>query len=269
MGDEEGVHCGITPEGTSAPYEMDESPHEEILAELKPSPQVSSITLVVQDHQIPADRTSLATVSNFFKALFAHKFRDSCEPVLLLDASGEMGLTAQAVQMLALYARTKQLNISCSTAVQIFIAADALDVELVRRDAEMYLGQVFLQKENFTTLWKMSRQFYMKILETFMDNLILENFGWFSMSSTGSLNIYLKQWNLDKLGAALLNSKFRQCSEEQVFQAVVSYCRSLGCESNQGLDILAPGLYKSCSSYLRFLNSVPRTLSYQPRFRTN
>ncbi|XP_023338802.1 kelch-like protein 15 [Eurytemora carolleeae] len=235
----------------------------------KPVTADKSITLVVQDHQISADRTCLATVSNFFKALFAHRFRDSLEPVLLLDSSGEMGLTAEAVKVLALYSETKQLNICTSTAVQIFIAADALDVQLVRHDAELFLGQVFLHKENFTTLWKMSRQFYMKILESFLDNLILENFGWFSISGTCSLNLYLKQWNLDKLGSALLNSRFRHCSEEQIFQAVVSYCRSLSGGSSQGLDILAPGLYKSCSSYLRFLNSVPRTLSYTPGFRSS
>ena len=59
----------------------------------------NGIILVVQGQQIPADRGSLATVSKFFRALFKHKFRDSTEPVLCLDASGEMGLTVQAVKV--------------------------------------------------------------------------------------------------------------------------------------------------------------------------
>ena len=59
--------------------------------------------------------------------------------------------------MLASFSETKKLDISGSTAVQIFIAADALDVERVRRDAETFLGQSILRKENFIDLWKMSR----------------------------------------------------------------------------------------------------------------
>lgn len=224
----------------------------------------SGITLVVQGHSISADRVSLATISKFFKALFQPRFRDSCEPVLSLDSSGEMGLTVQAVKVLTLYAETRKLDICGNTAIPIFIAADALDAENIRKDAETYMGRFLLQKENFTDLWKLSRQFYMKILESFMDNLVLENFGWFS--GHHSLHVYLRQWNLDKLSAALLQTKFRNCSEEQIFQAVVSYCRGLGNQSS-GLDTLAPGLYKSCGNYLRFVHSVPRTLKYQPMLK--
>jgi len=219
------------------------------------------ITLVVQGHSISADRVALATISKFFKALFQPRFKDSCEPVLSLDSSGEMGLTAEAVKVLTLYAKTRKLDISGNTAIQIFIAADALDAENIRRHAETYMGRFLLQKENFGDLWKLSRQFYMKILESFMDNLVLENFGWFS--DNYSLPLYLRQWNIDQLSTALLQTKFRNCSEEQIFKAVVSYCRGLGNQSS-GLDTLAPGLYKSCGNYLRFVQSVPRTVKYQP-----
>jgi len=222
------------------------------------------ITLVVQGREILADRGSLATTSKFFNALFKHGFRDSCEPVLSLDASGEMGLTAEAVKVLALYSQTRKLEICGNTAVQIFIAADALDAENIRRDAETYLGRFILQKDNFIYLWKMSRQFYMKILETFLDNLLLDNFGWFSDNLSPPL--YMKQWDIDKLSSALLQTKFRNCSEEQIFQAVICYCRGLGNQS-KGLDLLAPGLYKSCANYLRFVQSVPRTLTYHPSFK--
>jgi len=220
-----------------------------------------AIVLVVQGHEIHAEREALATISNFFRALFQHRFRDSCLPTLLLDTSGEMGLTVQAVQVLASFSETKKLDISGSTAVQIFIAADALDVERVRRDAETFLGQSILRKENFIDLWKMSRHFYMKILESFMDSLVLENFGWFSEHL--SPRMYIKQWNIEKLSNALLQSKFKHCSEEQIFQAVIRYCKALGSQSNS-FEVLAPGLYKSCGNYLRFVQSVPRTLNYHP-----
>lgn len=217
--------------------------------------------LVVQGHKIPAHRGSLATVSNFFKALFKHQFRDSREPILCLDSSGEMGLTVQAIKVLTMFSETKKLEICGNTAIQIFIAADALDVAKVRVESETYLGQFILQKENFIPLWKMTRQFYMKILESFMDSLVLENFGWFSEHLSPKL--YIKQWDIQKLSNALLQSRFKNCSEEQVFQAVISYCKWLGNQS-QCLEMLAPGLYKSCNNYLRFLQSVPRTLTYRP-----
>lgn len=219
------------------------------------------ITLVVQGHQIPADRDALATTSNFFRALFSHKFRDSREPVLCLDSSGEMGLTVHAVKVLAMYAETKKLDISGNTAIPIFIAADALDAESIRHYAETYLGESILQKENFTYLWKLSRQFYMKILEEYLDSLVLDNFGWFSDAAFSRQ--YMKQWNLEKLKHALLYSKFRNCSEEQIFQAVMNYCRSLG-NQTQGLEVLAPGLYRSCANYLRYIQSVPRSITYCP-----
>jgi len=224
------------------------------------------IVLVVQGHQIPAHRGSLATVSKFFRALFQHRFRDSREPVLCLDASGEMGLTVTAVKVLTMFSETKQLEICGNTAVQIFIAADALDVAAVRDDAETYLGQFMLQKDNFIPLWKLSRQFYMKILESFMDCLVLENFGW--CTDYLSPRSYIKQWDITKLSLALHANRFRNCSEEQVFQAVVNYCRGLKEDQNKGLDLLAPGLTKSCANYLRYLQSVPRSLAFPPPGRS-
>ena len=47
------------------------------------------IVLVVQGRRISvSDRTALATVSKFFRALFSHKFEDSSAPVLHLDTGG-------------------------------------------------------------------------------------------------------------------------------------------------------------------------------------
>ena len=58
------------------------------------------IVLVVQGRRISvSDRTALATVSKFFRALFSHKFEDSSAPVLHLDTGGEMGLTVAAVRV--------------------------------------------------------------------------------------------------------------------------------------------------------------------------
>jgi len=219
------------------------------------------ITLVVQGEQISADRQSLALTSNFFKALFKHKFRDSQDSVLSLDSSGQMGLTVHAVKVLAMYSETKKLDISGTTAIPIFIAADALDAESIREDAEMYVGQFILQKQNFTYLWRLSRQFYMKILVQYLDGLVCDNFGWFT--SAYFSRHYMKQWSLDKLKHALLNSKFKNCSEEQIFQAVMSYCRNLG-DQTEGLEMLAPALSRSCSNYLRYIQSVPRGLTYTP-----
>ena len=51
------------------------------------------------------------------------------------------------------------------------------------------------------------RQFYMKILDEYLDNLVLDNFGWFSDSIFS--RHYMKQWNLEKLKNALLYSKFK------------------------------------------------------------
>ena len=69
--------------------------------------------------------------------------------MLHLDLGGEMGLTAAAgifwstsnswiiycsiaVEILAEFARTRHLEVTPMTAVQLFIAADALDVEGAR-----------------------------------------------------------------------------------------------------------------------------------------
>lgn len=218
------------------------------------------VVLVVQGRHIPAHRRTLALVSNFFKALFRHKFEDSNKAVLVLDTSGEMGLTDTAIQVLTTFAQTGRLEICVDTAVQIFIAADALDVESARVEAEGYLGSRLLSKESFPTFWHMTRQFHMKILQTFLDRLVLENFGWFS--STQSVMVpYLSQWELEKISTLLLQKQFKNCSEEQVFQAVVSYCRYKG--QSTSLETLIPGLYKSCSAYLRYIQSVPRTLTYR------
>ena len=48
-------------------------------------------------------------------------------------------------KVLTMFSETKQLEICGKTAVQIFIAADALDVAAVRDNAETYLGQFMLQ----------------------------------------------------------------------------------------------------------------------------
>ena len=94
-------------------------------------------------------RSSLAVVSKFFRALFSHKFEDSHKAVLHLDSGGEMGLTVAAVQTLAEFAETKQVRMppEHSSAVQVFIAADALDVEQAREAAETYLGSHMLRPD--------------------------------------------------------------------------------------------------------------------------
>ena len=59
------------------------------------------IILIVEDKQITVQRSSIALVSKFFKALFTHEFLDSHKSVLHLDRGGEMGLTGDAVQVTA------------------------------------------------------------------------------------------------------------------------------------------------------------------------
>lgn len=93
----------------------------------------------------------------------------------------------------------------------------------------------------------MSKVFHMKILESFLDDLALRNFGWFF--SNVSLS-YLSQWDLDKFGSALVDRRFQNCDEETVFNAVVCYCRSKS-NSTESFELLAPGLQKSCGIYLR------------------
>merc|ERR1712179_226085 len=201
--------------------------------------------LVVQGRRIQVDRASLALVSKFFKALFSHQFEDSRAPVLHLDAGGEMGLIVAAVK--------------------IFIAADALDVAIARESAETFLGSNMLKTETntFLSFWQMSQIFHMKILEQFLDDLCVNNFGWFctSLGRGGTLQ-YLQQWDLTKLAMVLQEKQFNNCCEEQIFNAVVSYCRAKG-DTGDTFEQLVPGLYKSCGAYLRYLQSVPRMIPFK------
>jgi len=223
------------------------------------------IVLVVQGTHIVVERSSLALVSKFFRALFSHKFEDSQKEVLHLDTGGEMGLTVAAVQTLAEFARTKQVRMpeEQETAVQVFIAADALDIEEAREEAETFLGVHMLRpdKVTFLTYWRMSKTFYMRTLGQFLDNLCLNNFGWFYSSlGRGGAMTYMAQWDMDKMAARLLNKKFKNCNEEQIFDAVLCYCKSKS-DSGATFDNLVPGLYKSCGAYLKYIQSVPRTLT--------
>jgi len=224
---------------------------------------LKEIVLVVQGKKIKVDRHRLAIVSKFFRALFSHQFEDSNKAVLHLDHGGEMGLTVAAMRILADYAVTRHLSLSSLTAVQIFIAADALDVTGARVQAEKYLGAEMLrpEKETFLGFLRMSRLFHMEILETFLDSLCLDHFGWFCTSLPLLSPQYLAAWPLDKLSSFLAQQRFGNCSEEQVFTAVVNYCRTRS--DKESWDELAPGLYKSCGAYLRYLQSVPRMLPYK------
>jgi len=154
------------------------------------------------------------------------------------------------VRILADYAVTRHLSLSSLTAVQIFIAADALDVTGARVQAEKYLGAEMLrpEKETFLGFLRMSRLFHMEILETFLDSLCLDHFGWFCTSLPLLSPQYLAAWPLDKLSSFLAQQRFGNCSEEQVFTAVVNYCRTRS--DKESWDELAPGLYKSCGAYL-------------------
>ena len=58
----------------------------------------------------------------------------------------------------------------------------------------------------------------------------------------------------------LQNKKFKNCNEEQIFDAVMCYCKSKS-DSGATFDNLVPGLYKSCGAYLKYIQSVPRTLT--------
>lgn len=224
-----------------------------------------SIVLIVQGRRIQVDRVSLALVSKFFRALFSHQFEDSNKPVLHLDASGEMGLTVAAVKTLVEFARTREFKISDKLAIQVFIAADALDVTVARESAETFLGSNMLKTDicTFLSFWKMSQIFHMKILEQFLDNLCVNNFGWFcSTLGRGGTLQYMQQWDLPKLAAVLQDRQFSNCCEEQIFHAVVSYCRSRG-DTGDTFEQLYPGLYRSCGEYLRYLQSVPRMLPFK------
>ena len=106
------------------------------------------------------------------------------------------------------------------------------------------------EKEVFLSFWQMSHLFHMKTLESFLDCLCLENFGWFSSSLPVECPQYLAAWPLAKLGAMLAEQRFANCSEEQVFLAVLAACRHSS--AHHSWDSLAPGLYRSCGAYLRW-----------------
>jgi hypothetical protein len=231
---------------------MEEIQEEELEGEAEgEGGSLKEIVLVVKGRKIRVDRGNLAIISKFFRALFSHQFEDSHKAVLHLDLGGEMGLTAAAVRILAEFATTRRLTISSLTAVQTFIAADALDVAAAREEAETFLGSTMLrpERETFLTFWRMSRLFHMRILDTFLDCLCLENFGWFCTALPLLCPQYLAGWPLDKLGSFLGEQRFANCSEEQIFSAVVSYCRTR--TEQESWDQLAPGLYRSCGAYLR------------------
>ena len=66
-----------------------------------------------------------------------------------------------------------------------------------------------------------------------------------------------------------MNKKFKNCNEEQIFDAVMCYCKSKS-DSGATFDNLVPGLYKSCGAYLKYIQSVPRTLTLKsPRKGNN
>ena len=204
-------------------------------------------------------------ISKFFRALFSHKFEDSNKSILHLDAGGEMGLTVAAVETLAEFAQTKQVRVGHDSAVQVFIAADALDVAEAREEAETYLGSRMLRpdKITFLTFWQMSQTFYMRTLQMFLDQLCLDNFGWFYSSlGRGGAMQYLVQWDPEKLASMLQNKKFKNCNEEQIFDAVICYCKTKS-DSGETFENFVPGLYKSCGSYLKYLQSVPRSLAFK------
>ena len=110
----------------------------------------------------------------------------------------------------------------------------------------------------FISFWQMSETFYMRTLRSFLDRVCLDNFGWFysSLGRAGSSQ-YMNQWDIRSLAACLMDRKFCNCNEEQVFEAVISYCRS-----KAEFEQLVPGLYQSCGGYLRYLQSVPRSLKF-------
>jgi len=222
---------------------------------------VTTVNLVVQGKTFTVERRLLALASNFFRALFSHEFHDSKAPTLHLDEKGEMGLTVTAIEVLLEYAKCGQLSLDKSSAIQVFIAADALDVEGARLHTEQFLGTKMLSRhrpDTFTGFWKMSRLRHMKVLQALLDTFCLENFGWFCCSLPAFSMHYIIGWETATLAKYLLDLKFANCSEEQVFRAVVSYCQAKG--GQEGWEELVPGLSKSCSSYLRYIQSVPRTL---------
>ena len=53
----------------------------------------------------------------------------------------------------------------------------------------------------------MSQTFYMRTLGQFLDNLCLNNFGWFYSSlGRGGAMTYMAQWDMDNLAARLMVS---------------------------------------------------------------
>ena len=173
-----------------------------------------------------------------------------------------MGLTVAAVTALVEFAQTKQrlrLQQDCDSAVQLYIAADALDVEDAREEVETYLGCNMLRHDTFLSFWRLSQTFYMQTLKLHLDSFCVDNFGWFYSSLGQGAVHYLSQWSDIKLATMLLEQRFRNCSEAMIFDAVMCYCKAKS-EAGVSMEDLIPGLYKSCGAYLKYLQSVPRTL---------
>jgi len=228
----------------------------------------SFVDLVVQGKTFRVERRTLALVSKFFRALFSHQFNDSKLPTLHLDSEGQMGLTVTAIELLLQYAKCGHLALDHSSALQVLIAADALGVEGARLHSEEYLGTRMLsltRPQAFRGFTLLSRQRHMMLLSSLLDNFCLENFGWFCLSLPSFSLHYITGWDTAKLSSFLLGCKFSNCSEEQVFRAVVSYCQARG--GQEGWEELVPGLYKSCGAYLRYIQSVPRTLTMKSSIR--
>lgn len=115
----------------------------------------------------------------------------------------------------------------------------------------------------FLTFWQMSQTFYMRRLQVFLDQLCLDHFGWFySALGRAGASSYMARWELGSLAAMLQCRKFKNCNEEQIFDAVMCYCKSKS-DSGATFDSLVPGLYKSCGAYLKYVQSVPRTLAFK------
>ena len=102
----------------------------------------------------------------------------------------------------------------------------------------------------------MSETFYMRTLRRFLDSLCLENFGWFYTSLGRAWSSqYMTQWSLNTLATFLTDRKFNNCSEEQIFRAVITYCRT-----KADFEQLVPGLTLSCGNYIQYIQSVPRSI---------
>ena len=73
--------------------------------------------------------------------------------------------------------------------------------------AKQRFANTFIIEVTFLTYWRMSKTFYMRTLGQFLDNLCLNNFGWFYSSlGRGGAMTYMAQWDMDKMAARLLVS---------------------------------------------------------------